>query len=131
MKVRRARWAYVCSIFWIGYILLKIFTSNNIQNIASYIWCFALLLSIAILIRILHKPNYFEVKDKQLIIYRHLFYAESTDISRIEEIKLEEGIFSSSKIKLKNPEKEISFNYYFINDDDFDVFKQVLKVPIA
>jgi uncharacterized membrane protein YdbT with pleckstrin-like domain len=130
MRVRRARLTYLCYLLWVGFILLKIFTSN-INAFTRYAWCFALLITIAVLIRILFKRNYFEIRNEQLIIYRHLFYEEKIDIDRIQEIKLEEGIFSTSIIKLRNPEKEISFNYYFINDNDFDAFKQVLKVPVS
>ncbi|MBL7871556.1 MAG: hypothetical protein JNM78_08090 [Cyclobacteriaceae bacterium] len=74
------------------------------------------------------KPNYFEIRGTQLIVIRDFFYEDYVEINDIEKFELEEGLFSKSYIKRKEHKMAVEFNYFVINDKDFDKLKEALKV---
>ncbi|TXH30012.1 MAG: hypothetical protein E6Q96_02485 [Cyclobacteriaceae bacterium] len=77
-----------------------------------------------ILIRLVFKPYYFEIRGSRLIINRDLFSEDYVEINDIEKIELEDGPFSKSYIKLKDYKIGLHFNYFIVNDKDFNRLKE-------
>lgn len=108
--------------------LIRLFLLNSGW---TYYWVFAALCSLILLVRIILKPYYFEVHDSRLIINRDLFYQEYVEINDIEKIELEDGLFSKSYIKLKDHKMGLEFNYFIINDRDFNRLKEEYNLQVV
>jgi len=51
------------------------------------------------------KRNYFEVADNKLIINEGIFQTKTIDLDKIEKFDIEPGLFTASKIILKDNTK--------------------------
>jgi hypothetical protein len=127
-RVRRTFWSFTGYAAWIAFTLYKVF---NPDTLYPYIWLFILSIKLAIVTRLLINRNYFEVIDSKLIIRRDFFYQDTIEINEIEKIELKSGLFSKSRIKLKNQKKELKFRYAFVHDDDFKEFIQSVNVNVV
>lgn len=115
---------------YLGLFLLCFGKLSLTQTSSIYLWVFLGFLALAILTRLILKPNYFEVQGTRLTINRDLFYTDSVEIEFIEKIELEEGPFSKSHIRLKDYRMGLEFNYFIVNDKDFDELKKTLKLRV-
>jgi hypothetical protein len=97
---------------------------------AKYVWGLLFASSIAILLRVILKRNYMELRESKLFVYGDLFHTQTTDISAIERIEIEPGPFSHSKIFLKEKKGIIRFNYSNVDDTEFKVLVKYLNVPL-
>jgi hypothetical protein len=117
--VRRTWWSYLGYVAWIAFTLFKIYSPNTKWPI---IWIVLLTLKLVLLVRIIIKRNYFEVKDSTLTIRRDFFYNDNIEITDIENIELRSGPFAKSRIKLKNGARDVKFRFFTVNDEDFKQF---------
>ena len=74
-------------------------------------------------------PNYFEVKGTTLFINHDFFRSAHVEVADIEKIELADGPFSKSYIHLKE-KPGLEFNYYIINDEDFNAFKNFMQLKV-
>lgn len=105
----------------------KLFTT---QTSWTYYWTFIGLGSLVMLARLITKPYYFEIKGTRLIINRDFFYEDYVEIGDIDKIELEEGPFSKSHIRLKDYKMGLDFNYFIVNDKDFNRLKESLQLRV-
>lgn len=98
------------------------------QTSWTYYWFFIGIGSLTILVRLILKPYYFEIKGTRLIINRDFFYEDYVELGDIEKFELEEGPFSKSRIKLKDYKMGLDFNYFLVNDKDFNRLRDSLQV---
>jgi len=130
-KVNRVRRTWMS---YMTYLLLFLTCLGNLyltQALSKkYYWIFIGLAVLPVLIRLILKPNYFEIKGTRLIINRDLFYTDSIELEYIEKIELEEGPFSKSHIRLKDHRMGLEFNYFIVNDKDFNELKTALKLTV-
>lgn len=113
--------------FWVLFCFSNYFFHHS-QG--SYLWAFAGLGWLAVLARVILAPNYFEVKGTRLIIHHDFFHSEHVEITDIEKIELADGPFSNSYIRLKDHKPGLKFNYYIVNDNDFNAFKNSLQIKV-
>ena len=100
------------------------------QTSWTYYWIFIGLGSLAILTRLILKPYYFEIKGTRLIINRDFFYEDYVEVNDIDKIELGEGPFSKSHIRLKDHKMGLNFNYFIVNDKDFNRLKESLQLRV-
>lgn len=98
------------------------------QTLWTYYWFFIGISSLTVLVRLILKPYYFEIKGTRLIINRDFFYEDYVELGDIEKFELEEGLFSKSHIKLKDYKMGLDFNYFAVNDKDFNQLRDLLQV---
>lgn len=124
-NVRRSLWSYM------SYGLLFLLCLSKLlltQTSWIYYWTFIMLGSMVILTRLFIKSYYFEIKGTRLIINRDLFYEDYVEIDDIENFEVVVGPFSKSYIRLKDNKIGLEFNYFIVNDKDFDRLKESLEV---
>jgi len=124
-KVRRTFWSYASYGLLILLCIMKIFIVGTSWN---FMWIFIAISSTIILFRLFLKPYYFEIKGTRLIINRDFFYEDSMELKDIEKFEINPGPLSKSHIKLKDFKMGHEFNYYIVNDKDFDQLKQTLDL---
>lgn len=126
-NVRRSLWSYM------NYGLLFLLCLSKLlltQTSWTYYYVFIGLGSLVILTRLIMKPYYIEIKGTRLIINRDLFYEDYVEIDDIDKIELQEGPFSKSHIRLKDHKKGLDFNYFIVNDKDFNRLKKSLQLRV-
>jgi len=126
-NVRRSSWSYMSYGLLFLLCLSKLFLT---QTSWTYYWIFVGLGSLVILGRLILKPYYFEIRGTRLIINRDFFYEDHVEIEDIDKIELEEGPFSKSHIKLKDYKMGLDFNYFIVNDKDFNRLKESLQLRV-
>ncbi len=126
-KVRRSLWSYMSYGLLLLLCLSKLFLT---QTSWTYYWIFIGLGSLVILTRLILKPYYFETRGTRLIINRDFFYEDYVEIDDIDKIELEEGPFSKSHIRLKDHKMGLDFNYFIVNDKDFNRLKESLQLRV-
>lgn len=105
------------------FCLTKIFIVGTSWN---YLWIFLAISSTIILFRLISRPYYFEIKDTRILINRDFFYEDSIEIKDIEKFEVNPGPLSKSYIKLKDHKMGLEFNYYIVNDKDFNELQKTL-----
>jgi hypothetical protein len=125
-NVRRTIWSYG------NYGLLCLLSAYNVQGHSqwTYYWAVIGVGSLIILVRLIFRPYYFEIKGTRLTINRDLFYTDSIEIQDIDKIELEEGPFSTSHIRLKDYKLGLDFNYFIVNDKDFNRLRDSLNLKV-
>jgi hypothetical protein len=125
--VRRSAWSYLSygSLFLLG--AGRQFSSHTAWK---YYWAFIALAALIILVRIILKPYYFEVRGSRLILIRDLFHEEYVEINDIEKFELQQSPFSKSHIRLKAYKMGLEFNYYIVNDKDFKRLTESLQLKV-
>ncbi|HWA32938.1 MAG TPA: hypothetical protein VG737_02355 [Cyclobacteriaceae bacterium] len=125
--VRRSAWSYLSygSLF-----LLSLGKQFSVYTSWKYYWAFIALAALIVLVRIIIKPHYFEVRGSRLIVNRDLFYEDYVEINHIEKFELQESPFSKSRIRLKEHRIGLEFNYYVVNDKDFKRLTQSLRLKV-
>ncbi|GIL22558.1 MAG: hypothetical protein BroJett042_10710 [Bacteroidota bacterium] len=126
-KVRRSLWSYMSYGLLLLLCLSKLFLT---QTSWTYYWIFIGLGSLVILTRLILKPYYFETRGTRLIINRDFFYEDYVEIDDIDKIESEEGPFSKSHIRLKDHKMGLDFNYFIVNDKDFNRLKESLQLRV-
>ena len=126
-NVRRSLWSYMSYGLLFLLCLSKLFLT---QTSWTYYWIFIGLGSLVILTRLILKPYYFEIKGTRLIINRDFFYKDYVEVNDIDKIELEEGPFSKSHIRLKDHKMGLDFNYFIVNDKDFNRLKESLQLRV-
>ncbi len=124
-NVRRSLWSYLSYGLIFLFCLTKVFL---MQTSWTYYWYFIGLGLLTIFLRLVLKPNYFEIRGTRLIIIRDFFYEDYVELGDIEKFELEEGPFSKSHIKLKDYKMGLDFNYFLVNDKDFNRLRDSLQV---
>ena len=127
LRVKRSWQSYGGYLIWLLLAFSNIFVIHTSWR--TY-WIFIGLLSIVILIRLIFKPYYFEIRGSRFVIIRDFFYEEYVELDSIEKIELSVGVFSRSHIKLKNGIVGLDFNYFIVNDRDFVRLKETLQLTI-
>lgn len=122
-NVRRTFWSYLTYIVLLLLTLSKLLLSHTSMPLYWMVIGFG---AIVILVRLIVKPYYFEIKGTKLIINRDLFYQYSIELDDIEKFEVNPGPFSKSYIKLKNFKLGYEFNYYVVNDNDFEELRKSL-----
>jgi hypothetical protein len=124
-NVRRSIWSYLSYGLIFLFCLTKVFL---MQTSWTYYWIFLGLGSLIVLVRLILKPYYFEIQGTRLIINRDFFYEDFVELGDIAKFELEEGPFSKSHIKLKDYKMGLDFNYFIVNDKDFNRLRDELQV---
>lgn len=76
------------------------------------------------------KHSYLEKVGSTLTVNGDLFKTSTIDIADIEKIEVAAGPFSNSRIILKEKKGSVKFNYYNVNDGDFNELIKSLDVPV-
>lgn len=94
-------------------------------------WSLRLMTIIGVIsfIHMIIKPNYFQVRGNNLIINKGLFLTKTLHINQIEKIVINSGLFSSSKILMKD-KTIIKFSDNQINYFEFKEFMQQFNIPV-
>lgn len=125
--VRRTFTSYLTYIVMLFSCIIKL---SILDTAGRFYFIFIGLCALIILIRLVLKPYYFEIKGTRLIINRDLFTKDYIEINDIEKIQLEEGLFSNSYIKLKDYKMGLEFNYFIVNDKDFNRLKEEYNLQV-
>jgi hypothetical protein len=123
-NIRRSLWSYM------SYGLLFLRKLFLTQTSSTYYWLFIGLGSLTVLVRLILKSYYFEIKGTRLIINRNFFHEDYVETEDIEKFELEEGPFSKSHIRLKDYKMGLDFNYLIINDKDFTRLNDSLQLKV-
>jgi len=100
------------------------------QSPGKFIWGLLLIVSIALLVRVMINGSYLENDGSNLIINEDFFQTRTVQIAGIERVEIESGPFSDSRIILKDGKGRIKFNYHNVNSEDFNDLMRSLNVPI-
>jgi hypothetical protein len=126
-KVRRSIYSYLIYLLAFLFCVFKIKDEN--ANWINYYWVILSFVSFLILLRLIIKPNYFEIKFDKLIIYRELFQRNTLNISDIQRIKFGLSPFSNSYIQKYNGESK-KFNLFHLNEKDLNILLLEYKIKI-
>ena len=110
--------------------MLALYKTLDSQSPGKYIWALLFLISIALIVRVTVKKSYLELVGSTLVINTDSFQTKSVEVADIERIEIKTGPFSDSNIILKDNKAPIKFNYFNVNDKDFNQLMKQLNVPI-
>jgi hypothetical protein len=128
IRVRRNTNSHVFHGLWVLYTFYRTWDS---ELPFTYFWGLSFAISIVLILRVLIKNNYLEIKDSRLTINGDFFNTQTTEISEIERIQIEAGPFGRSKIFLKDKKKIIKFNYRDVDNKEFKILLKHLGVPVT
>lgn len=126
IKVRRSIQSHFIRGLW---MLLALYKTLVSQTPGKYIWAFLLAFSIIMIGWVINNKSYLELAGSRLIINTDTFQTKSIEVSDIERIEIEPGLFSDSRIVLKGDKGVVKFNYHNVNDRDFNQLMKQLNIP--
>ncbi len=127
IKVRRPLHSYIIHLAWIA---LTLYQALNAGLPARDIWGMLFILGVALMVRMVLKPNVMELKGETLIVLCDFFGSINIHIGDIDRIEIKAGPLSSSRIVLKGDKRHVKFDYYKVRNADFDALKESLNVPV-
>lgn len=100
LEIKRPIKVYLYDGLWIYMTILYGIKNSTIfgRSILILMACIGAVSFISVLI----KRNYFEIKDKELIINKSFFRTQSVQLNEIDRVEIEPSPFVSSKIYLKD-----------------------------
>ena len=88
IRFRRKATSHLFHGLWILFAIYRIWDS---EPPGTYIWGLLVAIPIALILRVLIKTNYLEIKDSRLTINGDFFTTQTTEINAIERIQIEAG----------------------------------------
>lgn len=101
--IKRPIQAYLFHGLWIAMVIF--WSTINSSEIGRWILWIGATAGTISLIQMILKRNYFEVADNKLIINEGIFQTKTIDLDKIEKFDIEPGLFTASKIILKDNTK--------------------------
>src|SRR5690606_15837764 len=101
--IKRPIQAYIFHGLWIAMVIF--WSTINSSEIGRWILWIGATAGTISLIQMILKRNYFEVADNKLIINEGIFQTKTIDLDKIEKFDIEPGLFTASKIILKDNTK--------------------------
>lgn len=127
VKVRRPLSVYVFMGLWMIWASYKSTVSQT--TIGQFLWLISDVLVALNSVNMLSYTHYLEWIDSKVVIHRDYFRTRVIDVDRIDEVILEPGPFSYSKIKLKDG-TEVKFNDTYADGKDLKEFMERLRISM-
>ena len=125
--VRRPLQVYLYHVAWIAATVIYAYRNSTVFGrstliVMSIIGTFSF-------ISLLLKPNYFEVKDRMLVMNKDFFRKKCIEIDKIEKLDIEPSPFTWSKIVMKD-KTEIKYWDSHVDDKELKEFMSQFNIPI-
>jgi hypothetical protein len=127
LQLKRPTQVYLFHGLWI--VATIFYTTRNSSDFGRLFLIFMTCVATVSFISLLMRRNYFEIKDKKLIINKEFFRTHSIDLDNIEKFNIEPGPFASSKIILRD-NTAIKYMDSQVNNKELKEFMGQFNIPV-
>lgn len=127
-KVKRSIYSY--TVYLLAFLFCSYKFKEGNANWLNYYWIILSFIFFLLLLRMIIRPNYFEVKLSKLIMYKEFFQKDILEIKDIKGIKLGLTPFSNSFILFKTNKQTKKFNLFHLNEKDLNILLKENNIKV-